>query len=237
LIDWNLCFLVSQERKDEEDGSDNQDMKSMMKWGRLFSILFYGCHEIRFIDDHMNLIVVVQYFSLFSTIFISPYFLCGSVYYSFHHSHFKSFPDWWKLDFVVDAEKGARFMRWGKCIPTDAKALYLQYMQRLCIHKHLHVKRLYYKWLIKLFIQTWHSWLVWIILVIREEELCLGEYWLFYQFSVAMSVMHSSARQKKAFKISPKALFASFDGRGRKGLGGEGKGRKGREKVFPLFES
>jgi len=35
-------------------------------------------------------------------------------------------------------------------------------------------------------------------------------------------------------------LFASFDGRGRKGLGGEEKGRKGREKggkTFPLFGS
>jgi len=37
-----------------------------------------------------------------------------------------------------------------------------------------------------------------------------------------------------------KALFASFEGRGRKDLGGEGKGRKGRDKggkVFPLFGS
>jgi len=33
------------------------------------------------------------------------------------------------------------------------------------------------------------------------------------------------------------ALFASFEGRGRKGLGGEGKGRKRREKAFPLFGS
>jgi len=35
-------------------------------------------------------------------------------------------------------------------------------------------------------------------------------------------------------------LFASFEGRGRKGLGGEGKGREGREKggkTFPLLES
>jgi len=35
-------------------------------------------------------------------------------------------------------------------------------------------------------------------------------------------------------------LFASFEGRGRKSLGGEWKGRKGREKggkVFPLFRS
>jgi len=35
-------------------------------------------------------------------------------------------------------------------------------------------------------------------------------------------------------------LFASFEKRGRKGLGGEGKRRKGREKggkVFPLFGS
>jgi len=35
-------------------------------------------------------------------------------------------------------------------------------------------------------------------------------------------------------------LFTSFEGRGRKDLGGEGKGRKGREKggkVFPLFGS
>jgi len=38
----------------------------------------------------------------------------------------------------------------------------------------------------------------------------------------------------------PKALFASFEGRGRKGLGGKGKGREGREKggkSFPLFWS
>jgi len=35
-------------------------------------------------------------------------------------------------------------------------------------------------------------------------------------------------------------LFASFEGRGRKGLRGEGKGREGREKggkTFPLLES
>jgi len=35
-------------------------------------------------------------------------------------------------------------------------------------------------------------------------------------------------------------LFASFEGRGRRGLGGEGKGREGREKggkALPLFGS
>jgi len=47
--------------------------------------------------------------------------------------------------------------------------------------------------------------------------------------------------RKKKKTVQPlKALFASFEERGRKGLGGEGKGRKGREKggkAFPLFGS
>jgi len=40
--------------------------------------------------------------------------------------------------------------------------------------------------------------------------------------------------------VPTKTLFASFEGRGRRGLGGEGKGREGREKggkALPLFGS
>jgi hypothetical protein len=49
----------------------------------------------------------------------------------------------------------------------------------------------------------------------------------------------SKATTKGASTIT-KALFASFEGKERKGLGGEGKEREGREKggkTFPLFGS
>jgi hypothetical protein len=54
LIDWTICFFGLLGEKDDEDGFDKNDFKSMMKWGRLFSNLFYRFYENRYIDDHMN---------------------------------------------------------------------------------------------------------------------------------------------------------------------------------------